>query len=269
MSKSAFNENIVIITGASSGIGKALALQLADEGTWIAVAAHRIERLKSVAAECKQRGGRAFAVQTDVSDPLQCARLIDKTLAEYGRIDTLINNAGVTMWSRFEDLQDLTVLDSIMQVNYFGSVYCTYYSLPYLKKTKGRIVVVSSLTGKTGVPTRSGYAASKHALVGFFDTLRIEMSADGISVTIAYPDFVATETRARAYGSDGKPLGVSPVQEGRVMTADECARLILKASARRRREIVMGLRGRVGQYIRVFLPGLTDRIARRAIERGR
>jgi len=269
MKENVFHENVVIITGASSGIGKALALQLADQGAWLALAARRIVLLQSVADECQRRGGKAIAIQTDVSDPVQCAGLVQKTATKYGRIDTLINNAGQTMWSRFEDLQDLTALQSVMQVNYFGSMYCTYYALSYLKKTKGRIVVVSSLTGNTGVPTRSGYAASKHALVGFFDSLRIEMSADGISVTLVYPDFVATQTRERAYGSDGKPLGVSPVQEGKVMTADECARIILKASSRRRREVIMGLRGKVGQYIRLFFPGLIDKMANRAIQRGR
>jgi short-subunit dehydrogenase len=130
-------------------------------------------------------------------------------------------------------------------------------------------VAVSSLTGKAGVPTRSGYAASKHALVGVFDSLRIELAVSGVSVTIIYPDFVATETRQRAFGPDGKPLGASPVQEGRVMTAEECARRIVKAAARRRREEIMGLRGKIGQWIKLIAPGLVDRIALRAIQRGR
>src|SRR6185436_3084630 len=119
------------------------------------------------------------------------------------------------------------------RINYLGSVYCTYYALPHLRSARGRIVAVSSLTGKTGVPTRSGYAASKHAMNGFFDTLRIELAGSGVSVTVACPDFVATEIRERAYGADGKPLGKSPVQETKVMTAETCARLILASAARR------------------------------------
>jgi short-subunit dehydrogenase len=264
-----FRENVVVLTGASSGIGRALALQLAEQGAWLALAARDVQRLEQVAEGCRERGGRAIVVETDVSQQAQCQRLIARTLEEYGRIDTLVNNAGLTMWARFDELRDLAPLETIMQVNYFGSVYCTFAALSPLKQTRGRIVAISSLTGRAGVPTRSGYAASKHAMVGFFDSLRIELADSGVSVTIIYPDFVATETRRRAFGPDGKPLGESPVQEGQVMTADECARLIIKAATRRKREEVMGLRGKVGQWIKLIAPSLIDRIAQRAIRRGR
>jgi short-subunit dehydrogenase len=156
-----------------------------------------------------------------------------------------------------------------MKVNYLGSVYCTFAALPYLKQSKGRIVAVSSLAGKAGIPTRSGYAASKHAMGGFFDSLRIEVAPYGISVTLICPDFVATQTRQRAFGPDGKPLGTSPVQESKVMTADECARLIVNAAGKRKREEVMGLRGKIGLWVKLIAPGLIDQIALRAIERGR
>jgi len=269
MSRSDFNRNVVIITGASSGIGRALAYQLADEGAYLSLAARDSERLSQVAGECQIRGGKALAIQTDVSEQSQCNRLIQKTVEEYGRIDTLINNAGQTMWARFDELGTLEPLEIIMQVNYFGSVYCTFAALAYLKQSRGRIVAVSSLTGKTGVPTRSGYAASKHAMVGFFDSLRIELAAENITITIVYPDFVATETHRRAFGPDGKPLGVSPVQDSEVMSADECARIIIRAAGSRKRESVLGFRGKFGQYLRVFAPRITDRIAERAISRGR
>lgn len=264
-----FRENVVVLTGASSGIGRALALQLADQGAWLALAARDSQRLEEVSQLCQQSGGRSFFIQTDVAEQNQCQRLVARTVNEYGRIDTLINNAGITMWAHFEDLQTLAPLEKIMQVNYFGSVYCTYAALPYLKRTRGRIAAISSMTGKTGVPTRSGYAASKHAMVGFFDSLRIEVAQYGISVTIVYPDFVTTETRTRAFGPDGQPIGQSPVQEDKVMSAEECARITLQAVAKRKREEIMGLRGKIGQYIRLVAPGLIDRIALRAIERGR
>ena len=269
MNKPIFKDNVAIITGASSGIGRELAYQLAEQGAWLALAARDLSRLEQVAAVCRDRGGRAIAIQTDVADQAACQRLIERTVEAYGRIDTLVNNAGLTMWANFEQLQTLQPLEIIMQVNYMGSVYCTYAALPYLKQSRGRIVAVSSLTGKAGVPTRSGYSASKHAMVGFFDSLRIELSCYGITVTIIYPDFVATETRQRAFGPDGKPLGKSPVQETRVMSAETCARLTLRAMERRKREEVMGFRGKVGQYIRLFAPGLIDRVALKAIERGR
>jgi short-subunit dehydrogenase len=269
MKDAVFHENVVIVTGASSGIGRELAYQLAEQGAWLSLAARDAQRLEAVAQECRARGGKAIAVPTDVSSQEACRMLVDRTLLEFGRVDTLVNNAGLSMWARFEEMQSLQPLEIIMQTNYFGSLYCTYYALPYLKQTQGRIVVVSSLTGKAGVPTRSGYAASKHALVGFFDSLRIELVQSGVSVTIAYPDFVTTEIRQRAFGPGGEPLGESPVQEEKVMRVDECARLILKAAARRRREEVMGLRGKVGQWIKLIAPGLVDRIALQAIERGR
>ncbi len=264
-----FRENVVILTGATEGIGRELALQLAERGAWLGLAARNQKRLRDVMKECEQRGGRALGVPTDVADESQCASLVAKTLEEYGRLDTLINNAGISMWSRFDEMESLAPLETIMRVNYFGSLYCTHHALPHLKRTRGRIVGVCSLTGKTGVPTRSGYAASKHAMAGFFDSLRIELLGSGVTVTMAYPDFVATETRRRAFGADGQALGESPVKEGEIMTAETCARQIIDAARGRRREIIQSRRGRLGQYLKAFAPGLVDRIARRAIERGK
>ncbi len=269
MSNQQFSENAVVLTGASSGIGWQLALLLAEQGAWLTLAARRRERLEELAELCRERGARVLVHPTDVSREEECKALIDVAVAEYGRLDTLVVNAGRTMWSLFEELETLRPFEEIMQVNYFGSVYCTYYALPHLKKTRGRIVGVSSLTGKTGVPTRSGYAASKHAMAGFFDTLRIELAGSGVTVTMIYPDFVATETRERALGPDGQPLGESPVHEGKVMTAEECARQIVDAAGGRRRELIQSLRGRLGMWIKLIAPGLIDRIAQRAIDRGR
>ena len=189
MAASVFRDNVVIITGASSGIGRELAFQLADQGAWLSLAARGAERLASVASHCRERGGQALIVPTDVSQESLCQALIAQTVQEYGRIDTLINNAGITMWAKFEEIRDLHLFEHMMQVNYLGSVYCTYHALPFLKQTRGRIVGVSSLTGKTGVPTRSGYAATKHAMAGFFDSLRIELADYGVSVTMVYPGF--------------------------------------------------------------------------------
>lgn len=269
MPNSPFLGNIVIVTGASTGIGRQLALQLADRGAWLALASRNAEKLKQVAAQCRQRGGKALVVPTDVAEKSQCAKLVEHTIGEYGRIDTLINNAGITMWARFDEIQDLALMERLMRVNYFGSMYCTYYALPYLKKTRGRIVGISSLTGKVGVPTRSGYAASKHAMAAFFDSLRIELDDYGVSVTMIYPGFVATEVRERAFDADGKSLESSPVRETEVMTAESCARLIVKAAARRKRELVMTFRGKLGLWLKLIAPGHVDRMARKAIEEGR
>jgi NAD(P)-dependent dehydrogenase (short-subunit alcohol dehydrogenase family) len=260
---------VVVLTGASRGIGREMALQLAAEGARLVLAARDGDEIAALAAECERRGGRAVAVPTDVGEEAQCAALIAQAVEAFGRIDMLINNAGISMWALFETVTDLSIFERIMRVNYLGSVWCTWHALPHLRETKGRIVAVSSLTGKTGVPTRSGYAASKHAMNGFFDTLRIELEGTGVSVTVACPDFVATEIRERAFGPDGAPLGTSPVQEARVMTAETCARLILAGAAERKRELIMSARGRLGLWLKLIAPGLIDRIARRAIDQGR
>ncbi len=264
-----FKDNVVIITGASSGIGKELALQLARQGAKLALAARHLDALEPVAEQCVERGGEAMAVLTDVADKNQCKQLIDKTIVRYGRIDTLVNNAGLSMWARFDEISDLSLFEKIMQVNYFGSLYCTWYALPHLKKSKGRLVGISSLTGKTGVPTRTGYAASKHAMAGFFDSLRVELRGQGVSVTMIYPGFVATEVRKRAFGKDGKALGESHLEESGVMTVEACVNQVIPVIANRRRELVMTTRGKLGMWLKLIAPGLVDKIALRSIEKGR
>lgn len=263
-----FKDNVIIITGASKGIGQALAHQFADQGAWLALGARDSAKLEEVTVECVERGGRAIGVPTDVTDKVQCAHLIDRTVKEFGRIDTLVNNAGLGMWVMLENVQDLDMLDYLMRTNYLGSAYCTFYALPYLKQTHGRIVGVSSLTGKTGVPSRTGYAASKHAMVGFFDSLRIEVAQHGVSVTMTYPDFVATGARFRNLGADGQPVTNAPPYAPNTMTSETCARLIIDGAAKRKREVFMSARGKLGQWAKLIVPGLVDRIAWKAIEKG-
>lgn len=267
---SPFRENSIVLTGASAGIGHQLALQLASQGARLTLAARSAEPLAKVAEECRRLGAASvLAVPTDVADRAQCQHLIERAVAEHGRLDTLINNAGISMWARFDEMQSLEPFERIMQVNYFGSLYCTFYALPHLKQSRGRLVGVASMTGKTGVPTRSGYAASKHAMAGFFDSLRIELAGSGVTVTMIYPDFVTSEVRSRAFGADGQPLGDSPVHEDQVMSAETCAQIILSAAAKRRREVITSLRGKFGSFLKVFAPGIIDGIARRAIARGK
>ena len=264
-----FKDKVVVITGASSGIGRELAYRLAAQGARLSLAARDAAALEAVREKSEALGGQAIIVPTDVAEQVQCESLMRKTVEQFKGIDILVNNAGISMWATFDEVTDLSIYEKIMRVNYLGSVHCTYYALPYLKTSRGQIVGVSSLTGKNGVPTRSGYAASKHAMVGFFDTLRIELADDGVDVTMIYPDFVATETRVRAFGPDGKPLGESPVREGEIMTVEKCVDLMLPAIQKRVRELVMTFRAKVGQYVKPFAPKLIDNIARRAIEAGK
>lgn len=268
MTESTFKDNVVIVTGASRGIGAQMALQLADQGARLALAARDEQLLNTVAAECRQRGAAVLVVQTDVTMKSQCQDLIARTAGEYGRIETLVNNAGIGMWARFEQVEDPAVYEQIIQVNYLSAVYCTCYALPHLKQVRGRLVGVSSLAGKTGVPSRSAYSASKHAMVGFFDSLRPEVAPAGVSVTVAYPDFVASGARFRNLGPDGKPVQNAPPYGKNTMTSETCAALILRGVARRQREIVMTTRGKIGPWAKLIAPGLVDRIALKATEEG-
>jgi len=259
----------VVLTGASVGIGRALALALAAERARLVLAARDEARLAEVAAACRALGAEAEVVPTDVSSRAACFALVERAVALLGGLDLLLSNAGQTMWTRLEDLKDLSVLEQQMTVNYFGCVWPAVAALPHLRGSRGQIAVMASVAGLTGVPTRTGYAASKHALFGFFDSLRIELAPAGVTVTLIAPDFVRSEIHSRALGADGRPLGTSPIVERAIMSAERCAELTLSAIARRERLAILSWRGRVGRYLRLFAPGFIDGVARRAIERGR
>lgn len=269
MSDDVFRDKVVVITGASAGIGLEVARQLAAQRALLVLAAREPVLLESAAAGCRSLGASAVAVPTDVGRKEQCLRLIEAAKAEFGRIDMLVNNAGISMHSRFDELQDIDAAERITRINYLGSVWCTYYALPHLKKSRGRIVAVASLTGKSGVPTRSLYAATKHAMAGFFDSIRIELRDEGVSVTVVYPGFVATDIAHRMIAPDGGILGDRPVRKSAVMSVEECARDIVSAAARRKREVVMTRIARIGLFVKLVAPGLVDRFAERKVRRGR
>lgn len=264
-----FRGQVVLVTGASSGIGAELARQCAAAGAHVALAARDGARLAQVAADCRTRGGDALVLTGDVSIEADCKRLVDETVAHYGRLDTLINNAGLGASGRFDDITDLSIFETLMRVNFLGSVWCTAYALPHLKESRGRIVAISSLTGLTGVPKRTAYAATKHAMAGFFDSLRIELDGTGVSVTVVYPGFVFSEINQRALQPNGQPFGERAYlrKKGETMETDECCRQILAATAARQRDLVMTFRGKIGRLLKLISPSIVDGIARRAIDR--
>ena len=196
-----------LITGASTGIGAALARTWASRGDNVVLAARSEDALRELARLC---GSRALAVPTDVTDPKQCEAMVKAAVDRFGGLDVLVNNAGISMWARFRDVTDLSLVERIMRVNYLGTVYSTHYALPHLLASKGLVVGISSLTGKTGVPTRSGYAASKHAMQGFLDSIRIELRGTGVGVLVVSPGFVKTDIRSKVLGTDGKSRETSP-----------------------------------------------------------
>jgi short-subunit dehydrogenase len=260
-----FTGKTILITGASTGIGRALALELADQRAQLALNARDADRLAQTASECAARGAAVLAVPGDVSTGTECRRIVAGTLERFQKLDVLVNNAGMTMWARFDALADLAPLERLLAVNYLGAAHMTAVALPYLKNSRGLIVAVASIAGLTGVPERTGYAASKHAMVGFFESLRIELRGSGVDVTIVAPDFVKSELHKAALGADGRPLGKTPMDEPHIMTSEQCARLILRAMVRRQRLLVTSARGRLGRWARLVAPALVDRIAERAI----
>jgi len=264
-----YSGRTVVVTGASQGIGKALSVALAPQRPRLVLVARDEERLHEVARECRSAGALTLVVPADVGKPADCERIVAECVHHFGGLDVLVHNAGISMWSRFDEVLDLSIYETLMRVNYLSCVYLTHHALPHLKSARGQIVAVASLAGLTGVPTRSGYAASKHAVFGFFDSLRIELREAGVSVTVVAPDFVVSEIHRRSVGPDGKALGESPMQEKHLMTAEECAARIIAAMESRRRLAVLSLRGVVGRYVRLVAPGLIDRIALRAVRRGR
>jgi short-subunit dehydrogenase len=259
----------IVVTGASVGIGRALCRALAPQRPRLVLAARDEARLEEVASECRALGAETLVVPTDVGVEAQCRALVERAVAHFGSLDVLVNNAGLSMWARFDELTDLSIYERIIRVNFLGCVWLTHEALPHLKRSRGQIVVIGSLLGLTGGPTRTGYSASKHALMGFYDSLRIELMGSGVDITMVAPDFVVSEIHKRSVGPDGQPLGETPMQESKIMTAEACADMILRGMRARKRLVIGSLRGKLGRIVRIFAPGLIDQVAKRAIERGR
>jgi short-subunit dehydrogenase len=254
-----FEGQAVIVTGASAGIGRALALQLAGQGAKVVIAARRLDRLEQVAAECRQAGGEVLAIPTDVGDEAQCKSLVEKTVAAFGRLDMLINDAGLAATALLADFPDLRLFKHTMDVNFYGTVHCTYYALPHLKQAHGRIVAISSLGGKAAIPYNTPYCASKYAMHGFCDALRMELMSERVSVTVVCPSWVVTEFHEAQMDKDGVPKGTRgrTLYSKNMMTADRCAEITLRAAYLRRREVLMGP-GLLAAWLKLIAPGFLD-----------
>jgi short-subunit dehydrogenase len=260
-----------VITGASDGIGAEIARQLARKhgaDAALVLAARNQPKLDQVAQQCREHGAKAESVMTDVAQEAQCRTLIDRAMQLFGRIDVLVNNAGMSAQALFSDVraQDLHWYEDLMRVNFWGSVWCTHAALPHLKASRGSIVAVASLAGLVGVPGRTAYSATKFAMSGFFESLRIELKPAGVGVTIAYPGVVATQLRHRGYNARGEPAGRSGLKEDNAMSVEECARRIIDGMERREREVVMTARGKLGRFMKLVAPGLVEDLALAALK---
>ena len=262
---------IILITGASDGIGAEMARQLAQTrgaGVALVLAARNEAGLWEVAGQCAALGAQSLVLNTDVAEQAQCRRLIAASIDSFGRIDALINNAGMSAQALFEDVKadDLGWYEQLMRINLWGSVWCTHAALPFLKQSRGSIVAVSSLAGLIGVPGRTAYSASKFAMTGFFEALRAELKGAGVSVTTAFPGVVATRTRYRGFNAAGVAAGASGLKEDDAMSVPSCARLILQGLARRDREVVMTARGKLGRWLKLLAPARVEAMALAALK---
>ncbi|MEO7549070.1 MAG: SDR family oxidoreductase [Ramlibacter sp.] len=262
---------IIVITGASDGIGAEMARQLAaahrgDIG--LVLAARSQSKLDAVASECEELGTQTMVVSLDVGMEEQCRDLVARTMERFGRIDALINNAGVSAQALFADVkaEDLHWYEQLMKVNFWGALWCTHAALPHLVATRGKLVAVASLAGLVGVPGRTAYSASKFAMTGFFEALRAELKSAGVSVTTAFPGVVSTNIRYRGFNARGEAAGASGLKEDDAMPVEECARLIIEGMDRGRREVVMTAKGRLGRLVKLVAPGVVENMALAALK---
>lgn len=253
-------DKVVIITGASSGIGKACAEEFARQGANLLLGARQYVTLCDIAQSIEdQYGVQAVAVSVDVTQEDQCRYLISEAIRIYGRIDILVNNAGISMRAIFNDV-DLEVLKKVMDVNFWGTVYCTKYALAEIIKSNGSIVGVSSIAGYKGLPGRTGYSASKFAMQGFLESIRIENLKKNVHVLVACPGFTASNIRNTALAKDGSSQGESPLDETNIMQPKEVAENIVKAVIARKRTLILTFQGKLTVFLNKILPGWLDQL---------
>jgi NAD(P)-dependent dehydrogenase (short-subunit alcohol dehydrogenase family) len=226
---------VTLITGGSSGIGRALAVRLAAYGAKLSLAARTADALEKAAGEARALGAEVVTVPTDVTEAEQCRRAVEATVERFGRLDVLVCSAGVSMRAYFAG-SDLTAMERVMRVNFFGTLYATHFALPHVRRSRGSLVAVSSLTGIRGIPSYSIYGASKFAVQGLYDSLRLELRRDGVHVGVVAPGFVDTPLREHVLGPDGRPWTEPPTPPFRIWpvekVVDRLVRLIVRRRAR-------------------------------------
>ena len=255
-----FTDKVVAVTGGTDGIGKALVKEFLSRGAKVATCGRTKEKLEDLESECE--GKPLLTIVCDVSKEEDCKNFIDRTMQNFGKIDILINNAGISMRALFKDTE-VSTLKKLMDINFWGTVYCTKFALETIIENKGTIVGVSSVAGYRGLPGRSGYSASKFALNGWLEALRTELLETGVNVMWVCPGFTKSNIRNVALNKDAKPQGESPLDESKLMTAEECAQHIIKAIQKRKRTLVLTFTGKETVFMNRFFPALTDKLTRK------
>jgi short-subunit dehydrogenase len=251
---------VVVITGGSDGIGKALVELYLHKGAKVATCARNYQKLYQL--QSAHTSKPLFIHATDVSKEIDCKGFIDAVIKEFGTIDILINNAGVSMRALVQDL-DLDTIRRVMDINFWGTVYCTKFALDHIIKNMGTIVGVSSIAGYRGLPGRSGYSASKYAVNGWLEALRTELLESGTNVMWVCPGFTSSNIRNAALNSKGESQGESPMDEGAMMSSDECATHIAHAIEKRKRTLVLTFTGKRAVFMNKFFPSLADKLVRK------
>ena len=252
-------DKVIVITGAAGVLGTSMVHHFAEQGAKVVILDRNEEAGRRLEEEVKAEGGEVMFLYTDVLDKQVLEGNYTEIMARYGRIDVLICNAGISMRAVFDDV-DLGVLHKLMDVNFWGTVNCCKYALPYLQASKGSVVGISSVAGLHGLPGRTGYSASKYAITGFLETLRIENLKKGLHVMIACPGFTASNVRFSALTADGKQQGETPRDEAKMMTPDEVARIVAKGILKRKRLCLMEIEGRATHFVKKFAPAFLDRM---------
>src|SRR5690349_8245496 len=252
-------DKVVIITGGTSGIGKALAFEFGQKGSKIVITGRNEQALTETSEQLKAKGVTVLGVLADVTSRQDNERMADEARNKFGTIDILINNAGVSMRAIFEEV-DTDVIRKVMDINFYGVVYATKACLPDILRNKGSIIGISSIAGFRGLPARTGYSASKFALNGFLESLRTELLHTGVHVLTACPGFTASNIRKRSLTEDGSMQGESPRAEEKMMTAEECAQHIYRATVKRKRTLVLTAQGKLVVFLNKWLPGFADRM---------
>ena|SRR5690554_2493109 len=250
---------VAIVTGTSSGIGRAIAIELSQKGASVVLASRDKDKITQLESEIIEAGGKALVVPTDVTDEDQCKNLIAKTVSEFGGLDILVNNAGLSMRACFHDVE-LPVLKRVMDTNFWGAVYCTKYALPHILESKGVVVGISSISGVTPLPGRTGYVASKHALDGFLETLRVENLDNNIQVLVVHPGFTTSNIRRSALTKSGSSQIDTPLDELKLMPAEKVAKIVVKGIIKRKREINLTVKGKLAIWVSRAFPSLAERL---------
>lgn len=266
LKKGSLKNKVAIVTGASSGIGKAIAKELALQGANVILASRNKSKLNQLMNDINNNGGLAVSFATDVTKEEDCKSLIEGTIKAFGKIDILVNNAGISMRANFNKTS-IDVIKKVMDTNFWGTVYCTKYALPYIIEQKGSIIGISSICGVTPLPGRTGYAASKHAMDGFLESLRLENLNNGLHVMLVHPGFTTSNIRNVALNKDGLPQVETPLEEDKLMPAEQVAKEVLSGIIQKKKNITLTTEGRLITWIYRQMPSLAELLIHREMRK--